>query len=716
MARAHGANAPAPNGHETPPAPAPVRGPAHAVYSLVDNRLAAHLERDGGLVVAAGSAGFAKYLRFGNTHRGRQKIWELRQTDDGARTAHMIGKSARIDVPLTTAQLATPTVRVRVWSAKPDTIGVRVNGGAEISAAAAAGWSTVELAVPSGQLVEGENQLVLAAKTAGHPVAWIEIGGATAPASDDVTAFYDASARALVLPDHGGMAWYAFVPAHARLDAELADRACKVEVRATAEDGATASGTLAGRDASVDLSSIGGKAARVELTASGCTRAALAHASLSVPGEPPPAPPRGDAPKYVVLFIMDSLRADRVRPFAPDARPETPEWDELAKTSAVFEQHYVQGNESRVSHSSIWTSLYPIKHGFLDAYGSLQVKSATVDKVAKEAGLYVTGVSANGYIMPARGFGTAWNQFSNHIAEEGGLTAAEVIAHGLQFLDKKKRDPWFLYLGTIDTHVTWHAKQPWMAKYDPRPYSGRFAKSFDGDDADRAPGTPDPYGVVTDREREHIKAIYDSNVSYQDDQLRQLVEKLKAWGVWDQTMLVVTADHGDEQWEVDDRVGHGWSVRDMLVRVPLLVHYPPMVPAGKVDEGTECIDITPTIADALGVAADPEWQGASLIPLAGGVGRGYPRLSVASMFEDEHGPRLAQWKADVRGTSAPKIYDLAHDPGELKDLWGDGKAEVGARFVLDPTWMLRTFNLDWKKARWGNAANVSAQFASDLGE
>jgi arylsulfatase A-like enzyme len=700
---------------ETPPAKAPARGPEHAVYSLVDNRLSAHLERGGGLLIPAGSAGFAKYLRFGNTHRGREKVWELRQVDGGVRTAHLIGKSARVDVPLTAAQVAAPVVRVSVWTAKDEPFGVRVNGGAELSATAVTGWSVVELAVPPGELVVGENQLVFSAKTAGHPVAWIEIGGAKAP-SDDPTVFYDAASHALAIPEGDGMAWYAYVPADARLVADLDDRACTVAVTAIAEGGAAVSGVLRGHDGSVDLSALAGKAARLELVAHGCAKATLPRAALTVPGDAPAAPARGGAPKYVVLFIMDSLRADRVRPFAADARPETPEWDELAKTSAIFEQHYVQGNESRVSHSSIWTSLYPIKHGFLDAYGSLQVKSQTVDQVAKDAGLFVAGVSANGYIRPSRGFGTAWNRFSNHIEDEGGLSAEEVIAHGLSFIEKKKQDPWFLYLGTIDTHVTWHAKQPWMAKYDPRPYSGRFAKSFDGDDADRAPGQPDPYGVITDREREHVRAIYDSNVSYQDEQLRKLVEQLQAWGVWDQTLLIVTADHGDEQWEVDDRVGHGWSVRDMLVRVPLLVHYPPIVPAGKVAEGTECIDIVPTIADALGVAADPEWQGESLIPLAGGVGRGYPRLSVASMFEDEHGPRLAQWKADVRGTSSPKIYDLAHDPGELTDLWGDAHAEIGARFVLDPTWMLRTLNLDWKKARWGNAANVSAHFASDLGE
>ena len=69
-------------------------------------------------------------------------------------------------------------------------------------------------------------------------------------------------------------------------------------------------------------------------------------------------------------------------------------------------------------------------------------------------------------------------------------------------------------------------------------------------------------------------------------------------------MIIITADHGDEQWE-DGRVGHGGSERETLLHVPLLIHYPPMFPATKVTEGTEGIDIVPTLADALGVATDP---------------------------------------------------------------------------------------------------------------
>ena len=162
---------------------------------------------------------------------------------------------------------------------------------------------------------------------------------------------------------------------------------------------------------------------------------------------------------------------------------------------------------------------------------NLADKWMTIDEVAKKAGKFVAGASGNGYIRPARGFGIAWDQFVNHIEKGLGLKGADIMEKGLSFVTPKKDQPWFLYLGLIDTHVTWRAKQPWMDKYDGG-YKGRFATEY-GDDGPNGSNGKD----LTEKEKEHVRALYDSNVSYQDDLLGQLVEKLKSWGIWDQTML-----------------------------------------------------------------------------------------------------------------------------------------------------------------------------------
>ncbi len=691
------------------PVQAAARGPERVAYSLIDNRLAAHLERGGGLLVPAGSAGFAKYVRFGNTTRSSKKTWELRQTEGDVKVARLVGTSGRVDIALTAEQLATgQVVRVRAHHGAGGAISVRVNENGDVNGQLQAGWNTVELTIPAGQLKVGENQLQFFVRSAGLTVEWIQVGG-TAP-GDGATRFYDSGAKALVLPEGGAMAWYAFVPDKGLLTADLADGTCEVAVEATGEDGNIVSGKLAGLGSAVDLSALAGKAVRLELRAGGCPSAQLAKAALVTPGTVP-TPTRGAPPKYVVMLVMDSLRADRVKVFNPEARPEVPTWEKLAETSAVFLQTYVQGNESRVSHASLWSSLYPVKHGMIGSKEKLALSWTTVDEVAKSAGLFTAGATSNGYVEPTRwGFGQKWDKYSNHIHEELGLKAEDILEKGWKFIGEKK-EPWFLYLGFVDTHVSWRAKTPWIEKYDGG-YTGRFAQTFSGQDAaDAATGK----SKLTSREVEHVRALYDSNVSYQDDILRQLVEKLQTAGIWDQTMLIITADHGDEQWE-DGRVGHGASTRDMLIHVPLLIHYPPMIPAGAFPQGAESVDVVPTIADALGVPTDPEWQGESLIPLTTGVASGYPRMSFNSMYEDSHAGRILGWKAKVKGGGALTIFDLVADPDETKDAGKGEGGVIGGRAVLDPLWTLRAFNPEWKKSQWGNAANVTERFAADLGE
>jgi len=692
----------------TPPVKAASRGPERVVYSLLDNRLSAHLTRGGGILLPGGSAGFAKYVRFPNVMKeNAKKSWELRQSDGPIKVARMSGKMASVFVPLTAQQAGRGTVRIRVNAKDDGAISLRINDNEkrEINGKVVKGWQTVELDA-TGQLVEGENAFQVYMKAPEATVAWIQIGGKTPVGDDGEAVFFDPAQKALLVPKDGQMSWYIMVPEKAKLTADLSDGSCTLGVLATADDGASASGSLVGIGAAVDLSRLAGKAVRLDLEATGCAEVAVSNAALVVPGDAP-AVKRGDPPKYVLFIIMDSLRADHVRAFNPKARAEAPNFEKLGETSTLFVQHYVQGTESQVSHASMWTSLYLAKHRASQMADKLAERWTTLDEVAKKAGKYVAGVSANGYIRPARGFGSGWDKYVNHIEKSLGLRGADIVDKGLSFITPKKDQPWFLYLGFIDTHVTWRAKQPWMDKYDGG-YKGRFETSF-GDDGPG--GFPKD---LTDREKDHVRALYDSNVSYQDDLLGKLVAKLQAWGIWDQTMLIVTADHGDELWEDGKTVGHARMPRQTVVHVPMLIHYPPMFPAAKILSGSEGIDIVPTLADALGVAHDPEWQGSSLVSLANGIV--YPQLAVASQYENFHAGRLGHWKTRLSGTGAPLLYNLSKDPGEKKDLWGVAAATIGARLLLDPMWMLRQWNVEWKKSQWGNAAAVSSRFAADLGE
>src|SRR6185312_2320229 len=112
---------------------------------------------------------------------------------------------------------------------------------------------------------------------------------------------------------------------------------------------------------------LSGQVVRLELTADGaCTQARLRTAALTMAGDAP-AEHLGKRPRNIVFWMSDDTRADRFDLYNPKSRVKTPVVDALAKTSTRFQVAYVQGNESRVSHASLWTSLYPGEHHFIAA-------------------------------------------------------------------------------------------------------------------------------------------------------------------------------------------------------------------------------------------------------------------------------------------------------------------------------------------------------------
>ncbi|HTM21179.1 MAG TPA: sulfatase, partial [Kofleriaceae bacterium] len=652
--------------------------------------------------------GFAKYVRFKS-----DPSWRIGDKRDGVRAAILDSATGRLIVPLTRAQAqGAVRVRMKVHTPAAARVGVRVNDHQDMekNTELPGGWTIAQVTIPAGAFTEGANEMLLfVGKGADLALAWIQVGGKDT--AEPAPGFYDGGSKSLVLPQGGGLAWYMMVPEQALLTGDLDDARCKIDVTATpdAGHGKPITGTLVGRGAGVDLAALAGQAVRLELVASGCAQAHLANAALVHPGRAPEySHGKGaDKPRYVIWWIMDSLRADRIRAINPKARPETPFFDSLVKTSALFTHHYVQGNESKASHATMWTSSYPAVHRYFENAPQLDVSARKVDEVMKNAGYFASGESANGFIIPRRGFGDHWDHFSNHIHEETGLTGRDILDGGIKSIEGKQ-DPWFLYLGTVDTHVAWKVKEPWTSKYDPEPYEGPFKDRATGDQVGKiAVGALQ----VTERDKKRIIALYDSNVSYQDALLKELFDKVAAWGIADQTLIIVTADHGDEQFE-DGRVGHGQSLRETLVHVPMIIHYPKLVKAGKIDQITEAIDILPTIADIIGADAHPDWQGHSLLPMVNGAVPVYPEAGFSSQYEDFWSIRIGPWK--MRYTSRPFVHDASTDLLEQHEM-GD-QVPMAKQMLSDALWTMRAHNKEWRKARWGNCANVSPRFASDLGE
>lgn len=696
----------------------------HAVWNLVDNRHAAHRFVEGELVIDAADAGFARYTRFGVP----VPRWHLGQTVAGERAA-TADRTATLEVPLTVEQARTSVqLTARVFGEAKQELAVKINGRAaskDPRVELADGWQTIAFAIEPGRLGVGENQVVL--ETSGKAkgklaFAWLRFGAAREPSDADPRAAIAFDPKgAIELAKDAGITYFVPVPEGAHLVADVS-APCTIEVRARPSADAFAGGALAGEAARVDLTKMAGQVVALSLVARDCPRAKITNARITLHGPAPVSLPAAAPPRYVILWIMDALRADKIPIFTPGARAQTPNFDELAKSSAVFRQYYVQGNESQTSHSSMWTGVYPAVHNVrLAGTGGTWKLSAELPAIAAElteAGMYTTAVTGNGFVNADGGYARGFKEFRNMMREKGiinGIIYGEqIVDAALGQLDKRRADPTYLFLGTIDTHGPWIARKPWIDIYSPGRYTGPFQEFGTAKDLGFKPGSMGCSIIPPPEDVERLRAIYDSAVSYHDKQVGRLIAQLKSWGIWDQTMLIITADHGEELFE-DRRCGHGGSLRDSLTRVPLLVHDPARFPGGTiVDEGAEAVDLLPTILTALGASVPEVVQGRPLEALAQSFGRGWPTPSYASMYEYAHAMRIGRWKMRVGKGGVPIVGDMLEDPNETKDV--SAQKPVERRMLTDNLGLFLALRAQWKKGAWGDVANVTAAGAAALDE
>jgi arylsulfatase A-like enzyme len=700
----------------------------HDVYRFVDNRHSAHRFVGGAPVLDGGDVGFARHMRFGLPI----PRWHVGHIRGGERAA-IAERVAMIEVPLSMEHAKWVTqLTARVHGAEGHKLQLKVNGRKSADKAGktepsrvtlADGWQTITIPIAPGRLVDGENILVFETTGAKGTVAfqWLTMGPGDVPDDPRTAAAFDAKTEAITLNDGASLVWYVTVPDGAHFTASTSGK-CKIEVRARASDGAFVGGNITADTSRIDLSSMAGRVVAFAMTTRECERATIAQPRITMHGPAPAERPKAEPPRYIVLWVMDALRADKVPIFQPGARAQTPNFDELAKSSVVFRQYYVQGNESQTSHSSVWTGLYPAVHNVrLAGVGGSYKIDAKFDVIAAQlakAGMTTTAVTGNGFVNESGGYARGFKEFRNMMREKGVINGViygnQIVDAALGQLDKHRADPTYLFFGTIDTHGPWIARKPWIDIYSPGPYKGPFKEYGTAKDLGFRPGRMGCSIIPPKEDIERLRAIYDSAISYQDREIGRFIEQLKSWGIWDQTMLLITADHGEEFFE-DTRCGHGGSLRDSLIRVPLLVHYPAQFPGGTiVDEGAEGVDIMPTMLDAIGAPQVEAAQGRSLIPSAQGARRGWATPSYTSMYEYAHAMRIGRWKIRVGITGTPVIGDMVEDPDEKKDRAGVNPVE--RRMLTDNLGLFLGLRKQWKKRDWGDTTNVTAAGAAALDE
>jgi hypothetical protein len=248
------------------------------------------------------------------------------------------------------------------------------------------------------------------------------------------------------------------------------------------------------------------------------------------------------------------------------------------------------------------------------------------------------------------------------------VEAAVVVDSALSFLDSRRGLPTFVYVHTMDPHVPYTPPAPFDRRFEPHPEPGH-------------PGIDPRTDFKEARDRERLIAQYDGDVAYGDQEFGRFVRALKERGLYDDALIVFTADHGEEfqdhgQWL------HGRSVFDELVRVPLIVKFPRGARAGtRVAQQVQEVDILPTILTSLGlpVPAPPVIAG---LPLQATLEGRQPARPAPSEISHRgfvaHGLRTERDKYVQR--FAPQedelYFDLLADPREQLDRLASARERV----------------------------------------
>lgn len=446
----------------------------------------------------------------------------------------------------------------------------------------------------------------------------------------------------------------------------------------------------------------------------------LAGGSSTAMAAPPAASTETGGKPNVLVIVMDTVRADHLSLYGY-ARDTSPNLKALAQDSVVYTHAQSAADITLTSHASLFTGMYPSWHGAYckapeASYGRPLLKNVpTVAEILQGQGYTTLGVASNLYLRSAFGLDRGFQEFRierpvpmlsdenrcqlrrplrrllNLVTDTAQFdrlnSSAEEIDnqffHTLDGRANATQAPFFGFINYMDAHFPYIPPAPWDSKFPgkvstlTKDYleSEQYGISNGGD-------TPADY-------RSYCISQYDGGIAYMDAQIGRIVTGLKQRGLYDNTMIVITSDHGEAFGE-RHHVEHGNSPYQNLLHVALLVKYPKSLQQGSTGKGlhdapVSLIDVAPTVLQVAGIPAPPAMQGISLL------GGAAPQ---ASLFSETFACQVIQ-SVDCSGCSSRamvawplkyivfsngkrQLFKLDVDPDEAREMSATASAESAA--------------------------------------
>lgn len=383
-----------------------------------------------------------------------------------------------------------------------------------------------------------------------------------------------------------------------------------------------------------------------------------------------------DARPNIVVLLIDTLRADRLGVYGW-ARARTPQLDALAKRGVRFQDATSAASWTLPSHASMFTSTYPSQHGLWQDQ-RLPESLVTVAEVLRDEGYRTAAFAERGFLKADHGFARGFERFNSHVRN-----CTETFSVAAKWIGER-RTPFFAFVHTYKVHAPHVPSDEFSAGYV-REYSGEgtgvsFMRELVEDRKGPLPSL--------DAQR-YLSDLYDAEIAELDFAVGEFLAELEEAGKLENTLLVVTSDHGEEFFE-HGAFSHGASLYQEQLHVPLIVYW-----KGHMDGGVVAthlvhgVDLAPTLAAAAGAEAPASWMGKPL-SVEPSEGREVfvpmrlrwadpERIGAAAIAIRKGHLKYVSYPAGERVHDAhqgPVLFDLRSDPGETSNLLDEQSARV----------------------------------------
>lgn len=403
--------------------------------------------------------------------------------------------------------------------------------------------------------------------------------------------------------------------------------------------------------------------------------------------------PPENAPN-VLLIVVDTLRADHLPAYGYE-HGSTPNLDRFAEDAVRFEWAFANASWTRPSFASLLTGRYASSHGVMAKGDALADELVTLPEVLQEHGWVTAGFVTNFNVAPYFNFQQGFDHYeflepkfvlgaddaaaklllmqavrqsiekmrarSGSVQPGTAYQDAETVNARLFAWFENERpegEPFFLFVGYMDPHDP----------YFPHPYDGTgYARAANQNpDLSEAP---------------LMRKLYDGEITYWDEHFGQLVAELKRRGLYDDTMIIITSDHGEEFGE-HGGFWHGTTLYDEQLHIPLYVKYPGNERAGtRTSHWVQLIDIMPSILTTLGLPIPEGVQGGRLeqgteLVFAEESHEGNVLASIRQRRDFEERKLITANAGNPRGLEPVELYRTAEDPGEQNNVAEASREEV----------------------------------------